>query len=299
MELVSGIITTHNRTVSILRRAIDSILNQTYPNIEIIVVDDSTDDFSERGAIEEMVLSLADKNVRYIKQKCAGACAARNNGLSASNGEIVGFLDDDDEWLPEKVEKMLPLFKNPDVALVHSAWILKRDDTGELIDKYPEFHHENVYDVLMHGNNYIGSTSFPLLRKSALLDIGGFDVLQPSAQDLDVWLRLSKKYKVDFVKEPLSLYHYHLEEKITGNHTKRINGWKRIIEKNMDYLKAHPEAYYNKMYRLAIVYGKNSELCSALGLWVKCCVKRPLKVKSNVSMFFEILGEKVKSKREK
>lgn len=297
MDIVSGIITTHNRRAEIVKRAIDSILSQTYPNMEIIVVDDSTDDFEGRAAVEELVLSLADKNVRYIKQKCQGACAARNNGLNASKGEIVGFLDDDDEWLPEKVEKMLPLFDNPEVALVHSEWLLKRDDTGELINKTTEFHHENVYDVLMHGNNYIGSTSFPLLRKSALLEIGGFDILQPSAQDLDVWLRLSKKYKVDFVKEPLSLYHYHLEEKITDNHTKRINGWKRIIEKNIDYLKTHPKAYYNKLYRLAVVYAKNSQLCKALGLWVRCILKCPLKVKHNVAMFFELLGEKIKSKR--
>lgn len=293
MELVSGIITTHNRSAQIVKRAVDSILNQTYPNMEVIVVDDSTEDFDGRAEVEALALSLADKNVRYIKQKCSGACAARNNGLNSAEGAIVGFLDDDDEWLPEKVEKMLPLFNDPEVALVHSAWQIKNDDTGAIKDNYPEFYHENVYEALISGNNYIGSTSFPLLRKSALLDIGGFDILQPSAQDLDVWLRISKKYKVDYVKEPLIMYHIHSGERITGNHKRRIDGWTRIIEKNKDYLEKHPKAYYNRMSRLALVYGENKELGSALRLWFKCCAKCPASIGSNVALLFNIIKRRI------
>ena len=106
MELVTAIITTHKREPEIVERALKSILAQTYKNIEIIVVDDSPESFESRKAVKDSVTRYTNQNVKYVQHdECKGACAARNTGLYMAKGEYVAFLDDDDEWLPEKIEK--------------------------------------------------------------------------------------------------------------------------------------------------------------------------------------------------
>ena len=104
--LVTAVITTHKRTPELVERALKSILAQTYENIEVFVIDDSPEEYELRSAVKNMIESYAEKNVTYIAHdKCMGACAARNTGLEAAKGEFIGFLDDDDEWLPTKLEK--------------------------------------------------------------------------------------------------------------------------------------------------------------------------------------------------
>lgn len=295
MGLVSGVITTHNRTSDIVERALKSILNQTHTDVEVIIVDDSSPDFEGRADVEAMALSYAEKRVKYIKNEVnLGACASRNLGLYEAKGEIIGFLDDDDEWLPEKVEKMLPLFENEKVGLVYCSWRMKNDITGKTVDKILSFPVENVYDLLLRNNNYIGSTSFPLLRRSHLIKIGGFDPVQPAAQDLDVWLRMAQVYEVAFVDEPLVLYHVHAGDQITKSLSKRIVGWERIIKKHEEYLIAHPDIYYYRLQKLSATCGKEGLIGKAFDLWLKCVGLKFCYVKKNSSLLFTLIKYTVK-----
>lgn len=296
MVLVSAVITTHKREPEIVERALKSVIDQTHTQMEIIVVDDSPSNYDLRGKVREMVEKYSDRNVKYIQhEECKGACAARNTGLFEANGDFVAFLDDDDEWKPEKIEKQLQKFTSDCVALVYSGSEVINDSTQ--VTSYSPLKCEsgNVYDKLIV-ENFIGSTSFPLLRKSALLDIDGFDVLMQSAQDYDVWLRISQKYNVECVNESLVIYHVHNGERISSNYTKKINGLERLNEKNKGYLSLHKEARRIRTMKLCPMYAKNGQLFKAVRIWIKAALIQPWMVKENLTYLYDALASYVNTK---
>lgn len=292
--LVSAVITTHKRPPELVERALNSVLQQTYKEIEVTVVDDSPADYEFRPAVKDMVESYQSSGARYIAhEKCKGACAARNTGMAASNGEFIGFLDDDDEWFPNKIEEQLKGFDSDDIALVYCGSITRYDATGE--EKVRAIPHKkgNIYKDLLR-TNYIGSTSFPLIRMSMLKEIGGFDVEMQSAQDYDVWLRLAKKHAVNFVDMPLVRYHFHEGEQITKNPGKKIAGVERIIYKNREAIKGDKQLVWKYCTLLVPWYTKNKQYRKALGAWFKAVFKCPWKFKANLTYlysFFRILFE--------
>lgn len=290
--LVTAVITTHKRPPQLVERALKSILNQTYTDIEIFVVDDSPAEYELRADVKTMVEAYSDRNVTYIAhEKCMGACAARNTGLASANGEFIGYLDDDDEWLPTKIEEQLQKFTSADIALVYCGRTVVYDSSNKTVDCLPECELDNVYEELLK-SNFIGSTSFPFLRTSALREIGGFDVEMQSAQDYDVWLRLCKKYSVDFVNKSLVLYHFHEGEQITKRPDKKVSGLERIIEKNYEFIKLNGETYWLRHMSLVPWYAKNKQFGKALKTWFKAAFRCPLKIKGNITYlysFFRIL----------
>lgn len=241
--MVSVIITTYKRTPEIVQRAAQSVLKQTYKNLELIIVDDSPSTYEFRDAVKKMVFSLGDK-VCYIQhENNMGACAARNTGLSCAKGEYVAFLDDDDEWLPEKIEKQVEIVeKDGDVALVYCGRYSYYTKENNEVLQNTEFHRGMVFDKLIL-ENFIGSTSFPLLRKSCIDKLGGFDVEMKASQDYELWLRIAKEYKVDYVETPLVRYYYHEGEQITKNHAYKVDAYKKLVKKHFDYLKKDRKAY--------------------------------------------------------
>lgn len=287
--MVSAVITTYRRSPEVVLRAIKSVLSQTYTNIEVIVVDDSSDEYKERNEVENAVKSIYDGRVTYIKHNSSkGACAARNTGLKHANGEYIGFLDDDDEWMPQKVESMLRVFNHADsnLALVYCKYLYVNDDTNEECvpnEQFIGFKKGRVFDSLII-DNYIGSTSFPIIRTTCLKEIGGFDEEMLSCQDYDVWLRLAKQYMVDFIDEPLVRFHIHSNESIGKNPVKRIRGQERLCHKNIDYLQTHNEAYFAWIKRLAPMYAANGEVKNSISSIAKGVSLCPAKVGENIGM---------------
>lgn len=280
MDLVSVVITTHKREPEMVERALKSVLSQTYKNMEVFVVDDSPADYPLRKAVEAMVTSYSSQNVKYIPhEKCQGACVARNTGLAAAKGNYIAFLDDDDEWLPEKIEKQLSAFTTEKIALVYCGSNLNRD--GVVTDRKTEFVSGSIYHKLIL-RNFIGSTSFPLLRTQALRAAGGFDPQMQSAQDYDVWLRLAEKYEVAYVDEPLVTYYIHDGEQITRNYAKKVSGLERLNEKNMAYLKTDKNAMWIRTIKLAPMYAGNRQIWKAICAWVRAVMLCPWRVKGNL-----------------
>lgn len=293
VPMVSAIITTYKREPSMVLRALDSIIAQTYRDIEIIVVDDSPADYSERDAVRLAVIQRQSENpdisIMYIAhEKNMGACVARNTGLDAANGEYVAYLDDDDEWLPEKIEKQIKVIKESDAALIYCGSICVNDSTGINVQKKKTYIRGNAFNQLLYFN-FIESTSYPLIRKSCLQEIGGFDPLMQSAQDYDVWLRLAERYDIDYVNEPLVIYHEHNGERITTDPEKKINGLKRINDKFAKALDKDRDLWWKRNIGITRYYALNKEREKALLLWCRCVKKCPGKILYNINYLFQIL----------
>ena len=298
-SLVSVIITTHNRTTDIVLRAIHSVEAQTYGMYEIILVDDSNSTFEYRDELKSYILTN-HKDIRYIQNEhCLGACVARNIGLNVANGEYVAFLDDDDEWLPNKLATMMVSFEHDnEVALVYCNELIVYDESEKEIIVHRKNLNGYVYEQLLM-TNYIGSTSIPIIKKSRLLDIGGFDPLMESAQDYDVWLRLSKKNKICFVDVPLIKYHIHSGEQISKNIQKRINGLKRLYDKNIVAILENDNVFWKRNIIMAPLYAEQGNVINALKCWCKAVKKNPYKVYENIKYLFKIVRRAKKCKKMK
>ncbi len=238
--MVSCIITTYNRPVSILKRAIDSVLNQTYKDIEVIIVNDCPENKKLAKEIQYLIRLYSETItilIEYVElERNSGACIARNTGINIAHGDYVAFLDDDDEWKCQKLEKMVACMEaDNSIGLVYSQYIIKSSDKESVI--IPKYYSSNWRTQIL-GHNYIGSTSFPLLRKSVLLSAGAFDPKMPSMQDWDVWIRMAKYASFGYLNLPLTIYHVE-SESITTNIAKKKDGYDRIITKYSEDYKNH------------------------------------------------------------
>jgi O-antigen biosynthesis protein len=199
--LVSAVIPTYNRA-HMVERAIASVLAQTYRPLEIIVVDDgSTDDTAAR------VARLSAPEVRYHRTPSnAGASAARNLGISEARGELIGFLDVDDEWLPEKTARQVDCFQaaSEKVGLVYCG-IREVSPNWPPVDRIPE-HRGDLFETLRVVN--VLRTSGVMARRDVFDKVGGFDHSLPARHDWDLWLRIAQHYLVDYIPDVGVLYHY-------------------------------------------------------------------------------------------
>lgn len=233
--LVSALITTYNRSPDVLERALRSVLNQTYPNIEIVVVNDSPN-YERRKEIDELAARF---NVIYIvNDSNIGAGASRNKAFLASNGEYVAFLDDDDEWLPDKIECMIPLFDS-NTGLVYCNLI--NEYKGKKTEMaLPSFSDETVIEKLLE-KNFVGGYSGPVIRRSIMEAVGLMDEKLLSQQDSDLWRRIALISSIKHCEAFLTVYHQS-SESITGNRVKRLNGTIMMLDKYDKYYEKYPKA---------------------------------------------------------
>lgn len=203
--VVSVIVPTYN-SAKFAVAAVSSVLSQTYPHVEVIVVDDgSTDD-------TRLQLENLDRRVRYLYQQNSGVSKARNLGISVAKGDFIAFLDADDQWLPPKLEKQVGcLAANPHAGLVHADVLYWHEATGnQLHKKVPRARFTGKCVREFFWNNRI-ITSTVLVRRTCLEKVGTFDeaVRGPSAEDMDLWIRIASAHEMAYVDEPLALYRVH------------------------------------------------------------------------------------------
>lgn len=291
--LVSVVLTTHKREPSMVKRSIMSVLNQTYRNIELIVVDDSPDNFEDRIKVEKMIKSIKDNRVKYIKnEENIGACASRNIGISFSRGTYFMYFDDDDVLLPRKIELSLGKFKDGDVGLVYSEnYVI--DAEGRKRHVKNKKISGNVFDELIKENFVL---AFPLLRKESLEVCGKFDPGMQSMQDYDLWLRIAKKYKFEYVSEPLSIVYHHIGERISTDSSKKVQGAERIYEKHYEYLQSNRTANSVRLLKLARLYMSNNQINKAKKTWVKAWMIAPYNLYENIRHSIVLLKNLVKTK---
>jgi glycosyltransferase involved in cell wall biosynthesis len=218
MELVSVVIPTYSRN-EMLIRAIESVLNQSYKNFEIIVIDDN-DEKSEFRIKTEFIMKRYEQNpkIRYIKNKVnLGGAGSRNVGILQANGKYIALLDDDDEYLPNNIESLLKIFqnsRNEKLGLVYGfSEVIKEND--KRIGLEINCNGNCIYDLLV--NNCISATSQWMCKKKALLDVDMFSIV-PCKQDSILMLKLLKYgYEIQCVPKVLTRYYDYLGDRISRN----------------------------------------------------------------------------------
>jgi glycosyltransferase involved in cell wall biosynthesis len=203
-ELVSVVIPTYQRGKFFLE-AVESVLAQTYSDIEIIVVEDGSHEAEQK-------LDLLGSPVRYIWQPNQGVAAARNTGVREAKGGWIAFLDDDDLWLPEKLSRQMSLIRDhSDLGLVHTHHFI-RNGEKQWVDSRVYLPPDAVpsgfvtHELVLH--NFI-VTSSALVKRDLVTLAGGFRTEFQPAEDYDLWLRLSLLAPFGFVQEPLAIYRDH------------------------------------------------------------------------------------------
>lgn len=249
MNLVSVIITTYNRPINILKRAVESVVNQSYSNIEIIVVNDCPNDRQLSQDIEFMLHSYQTKIQYFVHDTNGGACKARNTGLKHANGVYVAFLDDDDEWMPDKILlQVSEMLENVSLVYCSSIQVYGEGNEKLYIPHYPSSN--QLKEILK--KNYIGSSSFPLLRTEDVLKVGGFDEKIVSCQDYDLWIRILKLGTVRFIKKPLVKYHISSDSTFKRSNKKYVDGDMYLLDKHERLYRECPDALSYHLNDMAI-----------------------------------------------
>jgi glycosyltransferase involved in cell wall biosynthesis len=202
---VTVVIPTRNRA-TLLSCAIASALAQTFEDLEVLVIDDASDDETPRVAA-----SVSDSRVRWHRLALrSGGGAARNCGIARARGEFVAFLDDDDEWMADKLEAQIALFGagTPRLGVVYSSYVVVDRETGRVLGRKAAHHRGDLSSVLV-ARNVVGGTSSVVVRRSCFDRVGCFDETLPSFQDYDLWIRLSREFDFDCVDRDLLKYYVH------------------------------------------------------------------------------------------
>jgi glycosyltransferase involved in cell wall biosynthesis len=207
VPLVSVIIPTYNRC-SVLGRAIRSVLSQTYRDFELIVVDDGSQDSTSE------LLAQFDGKLTAVYQENRGVSSARNLGIKRSQGELLAFLDSDDEWLPEKLARQTALFQGAGPLFVcHTDEIWFR--RGEQVPQ--KSYHSKQGGLFFERalERCLISPSSVIISRNLLKEVGEFDEAFIAAEDYDLWLRITAFHEVQFVAEPLVIKHGDCENQLS------------------------------------------------------------------------------------
>lgn len=265
MSTVSVIIPAYNQG-HYLGECVQSVLNQTYPDFEIIIVNDGSTDNTHQVA-----KSFTDPRIKYIYQENRGLSGARNTGIRNSIGTYITYLDSDDLFLPHKLELLTDkLIQNPELGFVAGQAILINEQGDELGQKFNNPPPDNPSDLLLHNPFHVGSV---LLDREWQEKVGFFDESLRSYEDWDMWLRLAKAgCKMGWVAEPVSLYRFHSDQ-MTRDGAQMTKATFAVLEKTYEdpglpdswrnkkvlayssaYLRAAPQAYREGLYEKASAY---------------------------------------------
>lgn len=264
-ELVSAIIPTYNREPYILHQAITSIRAQSYPFIEIMIINDNPLHSELYYAVKKYCLQYPD--IKYFESNHFGACHARNLAASYAKGIYLAFLDDDDIWLPDKISIQLKYFKD-NIGLVFSNgyWVYtdripyKRKEYRNPND----FHTKVSFEDLLY-QNHIGTTSQIIVTRECFFACGKFDERFIARQDYDFYLRVSKKYNI--VGSPFFLFehYFHEGEQIIKNNKKSLIGYQLLYNTYLNDYNKYPIAKSNICCKIARASYNEKQYCT----WIK------------------------------
>lgn len=293
MTAVSVVIPTFNRA-DVLPRAINSVLNQTISDLELIIVDDgSTDETTQ------VVSSYDDERIKYMSfEQNKGANAARTKGIDAARGEYIAFLDSDDEWVDEKLGQQLEALQSTDAAVAYTGIKQVGEDGSVNTVSVPDKSGDITSDLLR--GNFIGTYSSIILLAEVLEEVGPPDPELPCWQDWEWYLRLSDENNFVAVTKPLVIRHIEGGQ-ISDNFKHKLDSqpiiWRRMQERASSPAEkktARANLYFHVGYA-ALVNQRYSTARSYIFRGIRC---RPMTSKFYVYLLFSspiyLLARKVK-----
>jgi glycosyltransferase involved in cell wall biosynthesis len=245
MSLISVIIPVYNGEKTI-QATIESVLNQTFTDFELIVINDGSKD-----ATLEIISSIQDSRLKVFSYPNAGQAVSRNRGISKASGEYIAFIDADDLWTKDKLEAQLKALQDNPQAAVAYSWTKCIDESGHFSRRGSHISITgNVYAKLLL-IDFIENGSNPLIRSQALAQVGGFDQTMPPAEDRDLWLRLAAHYHFVAVSSPQVLYRQSISSEST-NIQRMEEASLRVIERS--FAQAPKSLQYLKQSSIANIY---------------------------------------------
>lgn len=194
-------------SAAFIRETLESVLSQTYGDFEIIVMDDGSSDDTAK-----IVKSFTDSRVKYFYKDNEGLSETRNKGIAISSGEYIAFLDHDDLWLPDKLEKQIALFKKKDgLGVVFSDFFLLKNGCRESATYFSKCQPKRGYifdDLLFDEAGFI-CISTVMIRKAIFEEVGYFKKEFESGEECEFFLRAAKDNEFDYIDEPLASYRLH------------------------------------------------------------------------------------------
>jgi glycosyltransferase involved in cell wall biosynthesis len=263
------------RRPEFLREAVASVLSQTFTDFELIVVDDDPE-----GSAREALTQFDDPRLHYLRNdRRRGGAGTRNAGIFRAKGKWIAFLDDDDVWLPKKLElqhrKVLEV--ESDVGLIYTGFASYDFDTRRVIaTRHPRMCGW-IFDELLY-TNHIGGLFSVAVRSDLLKEIGGFDERFPALQDIDLYVSLSRHCKVAYVDEVLVWARKEHEKRITNNPKRKLEGNKLFWQKYHPYIRRNSRLSHrtaSRVFVFALLVGDITSLIrsapwTVAGLVVDC-----------------------------
>jgi glycosyltransferase involved in cell wall biosynthesis len=245
---VTVIIPTHNRA-SLLPRAINSVLAQTFTDFELFVVDDASNDETA-----QVIQGFSDPRITYIRHEVnRGESESRNTGIRNARGEYIAYLDDDDEWVPEKLDKQVKVMDSspPETGVVYTGCDYVELGTGRKLGTQKVYQRGRVLEHLLTKNFLPGPTA--LVRKKCFQKVGEYDPTVRYGPDWEMWIRIARYFDFEAIPEPLYRYSIHTNQ-LTANFELHIAGHERILELHSDLYRSHAKAHGRQLTQLGLAY---------------------------------------------
>lgn len=287
MPKVSAIIPAYNRA-DFLPRSIGSVLNQTFRDLELIVVDDGSTD-NTKAVVEEF--ARKDNRVKYFWQpNFGGPAGPRNTGIKHASGKYVAFLDSDDEWMPTKVEEQVNLFEHSAVDTGFAGCDYTLQEGATIVTyKLPRFTKDTTFEKLLE-HDFIGTATIVMIKNDVLDDVGGFDENLECGEDTDLWLRIAEKYKFALAPNILAAYHVHGNNTLMNFHAIDLaQSTESTLKKYAASCEKYPRAYSVRLRQLAANYCAAGELTKGRNYYKQSIKLDPINLKGWASLFATFL----------
>ena len=279
-----------------ISRCLESLAKQSYKDFEIIVIDDGSTDNTKK-----IVDSFCDDKIKYVyRENSGGASQPKNTGIKTAKGEYIAILDDDDEWLPEKLEKQIAfLKKHPEIDVIGCDYFIKKELSSFSLNKGTEFlqeykipEYKDLFKRMLVTDD-MGPGSIMVYRKEVFEKVGLFDDNLKSGQDKEMRIRLAEKgCRFGFVREPLVVYntgHNNISSKGLDIKT-REKDWEYIFNKYRKYYQADKNLFSNKLRYDGTRYMLLGLIDKARKSFLFSIKKNPFNIKNYLYLILSLFG---------
>jgi glycosyltransferase involved in cell wall biosynthesis len=273
----------------VISRAIKSVLNQTYQDFELIIIDDGSTDNTE-----ELIGGFSTEKIRYVRRgEKRGVCAARNAGLRVAGGTYIAFQDSDDEWMPSKLERQITALETapPSVGIVYCGIVLITPGRKRYIRCF-EYRNKNHNVFSNIAGRFFVTTPALVIRRQCFETAGWFDESFPVNEDLELFLRMSKLYSYIGIDEFL-MTRYLQPDSLTGRNIYFVKAFNQLVKKYYDDIKQDPKLLSECYFKLGHCLIVDGDITGGRRHLLKGARINPLNFKNHIAFLLSLTGKTV------